>query len=68
MAIQQKKKMKRRTKKDRREVNHLVLTDTTERRRVLDRRQRGMFVHELNVSDDAFSRIFNEYVPKKRKK
>lgn len=56
--------MERRSKKDRRKVNYRVLTDVTERRKILDRRNDGMSVFELNVSDEAFSHIFRNYSDK----
>lgn len=56
--------MERRSNKDRRKVNYRVLTDVTERRKILDRRNEGMSVFELNVSDEAFSHIFKNYSDK----
>ena len=56
--------MERRSNKDRRKVNYRVLTDVTERRKILDRRDDGMSVFELNVSDEAFSHIFKNYSDK----
>ena len=58
--------MERRSNKDRRTVNYRVLTDVTERRKTLDRRNDGMSVYELNVSDEAFSHIFRNYSVKKK--
>ena len=58
--------MNRRSNKDRRKVNYRVLTDSTERRKTLDRRNDGLSVYELNVSDDAFSHIFRKYSTNKK--
>lgn len=58
--------MNRRSNKDRRKVNYRVLTDSTERRKTLDRRNDGLSVYELNVSDDAFSHIFRKYSANKK--
>ncbi len=59
--------MNRRSKKDRRKINYRVLTDSTERRQRLDRRDEGVDVYELKVGDEAFSKIFTQFVPKKKK-
>lgn len=58
--------MNRRSNKDRRTVNYRVLTDATERRKTLDRRNDGLSVYELNVSDDAFAHIFQKYSTNKK--
>ena len=60
--------MNRRSKKDRRKVNVRVLTDSTERRKKFDRRDDGVNVLELKVGDEAFSKIFTQFVPKSKNK
>ncbi len=54
--------MNRRSNKDRRFINYRVLTDKTERRKILERRDAGMDVFELNISEEVFATIFAEYV------
>ena len=60
--------MNRRSKKDRRNVNVRVLTDATERRKKFDRRDDGVKLMELKVGDEAFTKIFDQFVSKKDKK
>ena len=56
--------MNRRKRKDRRKVNYRVITDATERRKILDRRTVGMNVYEIKVSEEAFAEIFADFVIK----
>ena len=54
--------MNRRKKKDRRQFNICVLTDTSERRRELDRRHGELDVREMQVNKDTFDLIFRNYL------
>ena len=60
--------MNRRSKKDRRTVNVRVLTDATERRKKFDRRDEGVKLVELKVGDEAFTKIFDQFVSKEESK
>ncbi len=55
--------MDRRSKQDRREVNVRVFPGVSERRKNPDRRQAGLDVKELYVSEEAFSKIFDKFIP-----
>lgn len=57
--------MEKRFNKDRRRTSAIILSDINERRRILDRRQSGLEVKELYVSERAFDLMFKAYIADK---